>query len=87
MPDRTRFFLSIFMFAILAFNPLGFLLPTQFGGSGGAGVGAPAAGGDYGEAHSGARSLLFKFSDDAPGWYPKQILYMNNNKPLSVKLS
>lgn len=63
MPDRTRFFLSIFMFAILAFNPLASLLPSANIG------GAPAAeaGGDYGEAHSGGRSLLFKFSDDAPG--------------------
>ena len=65
LADRTRFFMSIFMFAVLALNPLGFLLNNQAA----PGLGGGAGGGDgaYADAHGGARSLLFKFTDDAPG--------------------
>ena len=64
LADRTRFFMSIFMFAVLALNPLGFLLNNQAA----PGLGGGAAGdGAYADAHGGARSLLFKFTDDAPG--------------------
>ena len=59
MPDRTRFFMSIFLFAVLALNPLGSLIANQ----------APAFGdaaGDYKGSHGGSRSL-FEFTDDAPG--------------------
>ena len=72
MQDRTRFFLSVFMFAILAFNPLAFLLPDSFSAAthlGDAGTGSSGVQ----DAHTGGRSLLFKFTDDAPGssewWY------------------
>ena len=61
MRDQTRFFMSIFLFAVLALNPLGTLLSAA-GDRG-------ALGSDFGDdAHAGGgRSLLFKFTDDAPG--------------------
>ena len=49
------------MFAVLALNPLGFLLNNQ------AAPGLNGGDGAYSDAHGGARSLLFKFTDDAPG--------------------
>merc|ERR1719193_2795481 len=64
MLDRSRVGLCVFMFAVLAFNPMGILLSTVETGGGSAPAAAAAASSDYSMPHRGGRMLSWFGSDD-----------------------
>jgi len=67
MLDRSRVALCVFMFAVLAFNPMGIFINLSSGGGmtdpESADAAAAASGSDYGRMHNGGRMIMSWFTN------------------------